>query len=40
MMVDTGVAIMLLSKKWVDMYGLTMKEKASKYILGANSTVV
>ena len=39
-MVDTGVAIMLVSKKWVDAQGLTMKEKVVKYILGANGTTV
>ena len=39
-MVDTGVAITLLIKKWADAHGLTMKEKAAKYILSANGTVV
>ena len=39
-MVDTGVAITLLIKKWADAHGLTMKEKAAEYILGANGTVV
>ena len=39
-MVDTGMAITLLMKKWADTYGLTMKEKAAEYILGTNSTVV
>ena len=29
MIVDTGVAIMLLTKKWADMYDLTMKDKVS-----------
>ena len=36
MMVDTGAAITLLMKKWADAHGFTMKEKAAKYILGAN----
>ena len=40
MIVDTGVAITLLMKNWVDAQGLTMKEKAAKYILGANSTSI
>ena len=40
MMVDTGMTITLLMKKWVDAYKLTMKEKVSEYILGANGTVV
>ena len=31
---------MVLIKKWVDAYGLTMKEKVAEYILGANGTVV
>ena len=39
-MVDTGVAITLLMKMWVDAHGLTVKEKAAEYILGANGTVV
>ena len=39
-MVDTGAAITLLMKKWVDAHGLTMKEKAAEYILGANGTAV
>ena len=37
-MVDTGAAITLLMKKWADAHGLTMKEKAAEYILGANGT--
>ena len=37
-MVDTGVAITLLMKKWVDAHGLTVKEKAAEYILGTNGT--
>ena len=40
MMVDTGVAITLLMKKWVDTHRLTIKEKAAKYILGANGASV
>ena len=40
MMVDMGVAIMLLIKKWADAHGLTMKEKVAEYILGANCIVV
>ena len=40
MMVDTGVAITLLTKKWADAHGLTMKEKVAKYISGTNGTVV
>ena len=40
MMVDTGMAITLLMKKWADAHGLTMKEKAAKYISGTNSMVV
>ena len=39
-MVDTGMAITLLTKKWADAHGLTVKEKAAEYILGANGTVV
>ena len=35
-MVDTGVAITLLMKKWADAHGLTVKEKVAEYILGAN----
>ena len=40
MMVDMGAAITLLMKKWADTYGLTMKEKVAKYILGANGTSI
>ena len=40
MMVDIGMAITLLMKKWADAHGLTMKEKAAKYISGANRTAV
>ena len=32
MMVNIGVAIMLLMLKWVDAHGLTVKEKAAEYI--------
>ena len=39
-MVNMGMAITLLMKKWVDAHGLTMKEKAAEYILGANGTAV
>ena len=40
MIVDMEVAITLLMKNWVDAHGLTMKEKAAEYILGANSTSI
>ena len=39
-MVDTGADITLLMKKWADAHNLTMKEKVTEYILGANGTVV
>ena len=39
-MVDTRVAIILLTKKWADAHGLPVKEKAAEYISGANGTVV
>ena len=39
-MVNTGVAITLLMNKWVDAHRLAVKEKAAKYILGANGTSV
>ena len=39
-MVYTGMVITLLTKKWADTHGLTMKDKVAEYILGANSTVV
>ena len=39
-MVDMGMAITLLMKKWVDAHGLTVKEKAAEYNLGANRTAV
>ena len=40
MIVDTGMAITLLMKKWADAHGLTMKEKVAEYISGANETGV
>ena len=40
MIVKNGVAIMLLTKKWADLHGLTMKEKVSNYILGTNEESV
>ena len=40
MVVNTGVAINLLMKKWADAHGLTMKEKVTKYISSANEVVV
>ena len=39
-MVDTGTAITLLTKKWVDAHGLAMKEKVAEYISGTNGTTV
>ena len=39
-MVDMGTAITLLTKKWADAHGLTVKERAAKYISGANGTAV
>ena len=39
-MVDTGMAITLLIRKWSDAHGLTMREKAAEYISGANRTAV
>ena len=39
-MANMGLAIMLLTKKWVENHSLTMKEKVAKYILGAKATVV
>ena len=39
-MVDTGAAITLLTKMWADAHGLPMREKAAKYISGANGTAV
>ena len=35
-MVDMGMAITLLTKKWADAHGLTMKEKVNEYISGTN----
>ena len=40
MMVSTSVAITLLMKKWADAHGLTVKEKAAKYISGTDGMVV
>ena len=40
MMVDTGVAIMLLTKKWVDLYGLNVKARISEYIYSVNGIAV
>ena len=40
MMVDMGAATTLLMKKWAGAHGLTIKEKAAEYILGANGTLV
>ena len=40
LMVDTGAAITLLTKKWADAHGLPVKEKAAEYISGANVTAV
>ena len=39
-MVGMGAPITLLTKKWVDAHGLTIREKAAEYILGKNSTSV
>ena len=39
-MVDTGAAIMLLPKKWVDLYGLNVKARISEYIYSANGIAV
>ena len=39
-MVDTRVAITLLTKKWADAHGLPVKEKVAEYISGANGTAV
>ena len=35
-MVNMGVAITLLMKKWADAHGLAVKEKVAEYISGAN----
>ena len=40
MMVDTGAAITLLIKKWVDAYSLAVKEKVTEYILGTSGTSI
>ena len=40
MMVDMGMAITLLTKKWADAHSLAVKEKVAKYILGTNGTAV
>ena len=40
MIVDMGVAITLLMKKWADANSLTVKEKVAKYISGANGMAV
>ena len=40
MIVDTGAAITLLTKKRPVAHGLNVKEKATKYISGANRIVV
>ena len=39
-MVNMGLAITLLTKKWADTHGLTIKEKAAEYISGTNGTTV
>ena len=38
-MVNTGMAITLLMKRWADAHGLAMKEKAAEYISGTNGMV-
>ena len=40
LMVDTGVDITLLMKKWANAHGLAVKEKMAEYILGANGTSI
>ena len=40
MIIITGVAIMLLTKKWADAHCLAIKEKAVEYTSGANGTMV
>ena len=40
MMVDTGLAITFLTKKWADAHGLVVKEKAPEYISGTNGTSI
>ena len=39
-MVDTGAAITLPTKKWTDAHRLPVREKAAKYISGANGMAV
>ena len=39
-MVNKGMAITLLMKKWADAHGLTVKEKVTEYISGAIGTAV
>ena len=39
-MVNMGVAITLLIKKWADAHSLTVREKEADYISGTNATVV
>ena len=39
-MVNTGVAITLLTKTWVDTHSLSVKEKVAKYISSTNGTLV
>ena len=39
-MVNMGVAITLLMKKWADAHRLTMKEKVAEYISGTNGAAV
>ena len=39
-MVNKGVAIMLLMKKWADGHSLTVKEKVAEYISGTNGTSI
>ena len=39
-MLNIGVAITLLTKKWADTHCLTVKEKVAKYILSTNGTSI
>ena len=39
-MVNMGVAITLLMKKWADAHRLTMKEKVAEYISATNGAAV
>ena len=39
-MVDTGAAITLLMKKWIDAHGLAIKEKVAEYISGTNGASI